>query len=83
MSETKLPDWKIPSKHAMEVLWQMFRNGPTWDGNVISKTARDELKTLGYIDRLHGWQFLTREGMHMALIADYDVRKDKEDRKLR
>lgn len=78
MSKDAQIDWKIPSRQAMEVLWQLFRNGPTWDGNVISKTARDELKVLGYIDRLHGWQFLTREGVHLALVADYDVRKDKD-----
>ena len=69
---------ELLSKHAIEVAWQLFRNGPTWDGNIISKAARDELHKLGYIDRLDGWQWLTREGVTLCFAAQFDKRKDAQ-----
>ena len=71
------------SKHAFEVLWQLFRNGPTWDGDVISKTARDELYEAKFIDRLDGWQWLTRDGVELAMGANYHTRKDSEQQRRR
>jgi hypothetical protein len=34
-----------------------------WDGNVVSKRARDSLNGKGLITRWNGWQVITREGM--------------------
>lgn len=61
-----------------EVLWQLFRNGPTWDGNIVSKAARDALFRLGLAARENGWSYLTREGVEAALAAQFDKRKDAE-----
>lgn len=47
---------------------QLFLNGPTWDGNLISKTGRDELRSLGYIDTYEGgWQWLSHPGTVVAI----------------
>lgn len=35
----------------------------TWDGNVVSKTARDSLYKRGFIERFNGWQVVTLEGL--------------------
>ena len=61
-----------------EVLWQLFRNGPTWDGNIISKPDRDELFKLGLAERVDGWSYLTRDGIEAAIAAGFDKRKDSE-----
>ena len=45
----------------LECLWQLRLT--VWDGYLISKTGRDELVDLGLVERLQGWQFITREGM--------------------
>ena len=66
-----------------EVLWQLFRNGPTWDGNIISKPDRDELIKLGLVARENGWAYLTRDGMEDALAAEFDKRKERDDRNRR
>ena len=63
-----------------EVLWQLFRNGPTWDGNIVSKPDRDELIKLGLVARENGWAYLTRDGIEDALAAGFDARKDREAR---
>jgi hypothetical protein len=46
----------------IEQLTQLSK-GPVWDGNLISKEARDWLHKHELIDRLDGWNFLTRTGM--------------------
>lgn len=72
------------SEHGQrEVLWQLFRNGPTWDGNIISKSDRDELFKLGLAARVDGWSFLTLDGMETAIAAGFDKRKDRDDRNRR
>jgi hypothetical protein len=38
----------------------------TWDGNLLSKDARDELVRRGLVQRHHGWNWLTREGIELA-----------------
>ena len=55
---------------ALAVMEQLFLNGPTWDGNVISKTGRDILLELGFIERDNGWQWLNREGVRYATSVD-------------
>lgn len=41
----------------------------TWDGNLISKGERDRLVSLGYVDRMLGFNFLTRAGVVAAEAA--------------
>ncbi len=41
--------------------------GPVWDGNLISKHNRDELVKSGFVDRHAGWNFLTKEGVILAV----------------
>ena len=45
-----------------EMLSQLAK-GPVWDGNLISKSDRDEVVKLGYCDRTLGWNFLTNAGV--------------------
>ena len=66
------------SNFAVETLWQLFRNGPTWDGDLVSKTGRDELVDLGLVERGHGFQWLVRAGIDEALERGYDRRKNKD-----
>lgn len=54
---------------AKEVLGQLFMNGPQWDGNVVSKSGRDELRDHELIERGDGWQWLSRAGVKLA--SDY------------
>lgn len=59
MSEIKL------KRHEFEALLH-FRFGPIWDGNLISKSARDHLCDLGLVERSRGgFQFLTRQGVEL------------------
>ncbi len=52
-----------------EVLMQLFVQGPTWDGNLISKAERDALVDRGFADRWNGWNFLTQEGVEAAVAG--------------
>ena len=36
---------------ALDTLWCLFLNGPTWDGNIPSKAGRSELLQHGYAER--------------------------------
>lgn len=77
-------DPKVPSPNGMVVLWQLFRNGPTCDGDICTKAGRGELFNLGYSSRVNGWSFITPEGMEFAVrVADFGTRKDSEDCKRR
>ena len=55
--------------YTSEVLMQLFVQGPTWDGNLISKTERDNLVAVGMADRWNGWNFLTQEGVEAAVAG--------------
>lgn len=66
--------------HKNEVLMQLFVNGPTWDGNIISKPDRDALFDAGLADRWEGWSYLTLEGLKVA-IAGGHAAKDWADRR--
>ena len=59
-----------------EVLWCMFRNGPTWDGDLPSKTGRDGLVEYGFAERFDGWNFLTFAGVTLALDLGYGPKKE-------
>lgn len=66
------------SNFAVETLWQLFRNGPTWDGDLASKTGRDELVDLGLVERGRGFQWLVRAGIDEAVDRRYNFRKEKD-----
>lgn len=50
-----------------DTIWQLFRNGPTADGNMVGKRQRDEAAKAGLIDRAQGWNWLTYSGVTLAL----------------
>lgn len=62
---------------ALETMWCMFAMGPTWDGDVPSKSGRDQLVRLGLAERYEGYQWLTREGVEAAVDAEFGLRKEK------
>ncbi len=70
---------------AREVMQQLFFNGPTWDGDIISKTGRGELGQLGYAHHEFGWARLTREGVEFAiksmLLSDAKDKRDRDRRR--
>jgi hypothetical protein len=59
-----------------ELICHMFFDGPIWDGNLISKTGRDNLVKSGAVDRSHGYNFLTMLGMELAHMMDFTKWKD-------
>lgn len=58
------------SSAAVEVLGQLFTNGPTWDGNIVSKSGRSEIVSVGLAKHLNGWSYLTDEGVDVAVQWD-------------
>lgn len=65
------------TRYANEVMMQLFVFGPTWDGNLVSKSERDELLEVGLIERYEGWQWLNEAGMKVALSVDVKDWSDK------
>jgi len=55
---------------AIEVLGQLYVNGPTWDGNICSKQGRGELYRAGLAWHQHGYASLTPEGVRTAVEWD-------------
>jgi hypothetical protein len=55
------------SSAAKEVLGQLFMKGPTWDGNVVSKSGRGELVAAGLAFHDNGFASLTPEGVRVAV----------------
>ncbi len=69
------------SDNAVEMLGQLYVNGPTWDGNVCSKVGRGELVLAGLAYHMHGYAFLTPEGVRTAVDWDFaNLRRRGEDR---
>lgn len=69
------------SGSAVEMLGQLYVSGPTWDGNVCSKQGRFELCRAGLAQHMHGYAFLTGEGVRLAAEWDFaDLRRRKETR---
>lgn len=64
------------SPSAAAVLGQLFLGGPTWDGNLVSKSGRDELVGRGLAERDDGFQWLTRRGVAWARV--YPVTRGSE-----
>lgn len=65
----------IPSG-SHEALWQMFADGPIWDGNLVCKTSRKWLVTNGYAEQSSGFNFLTAAGVNLAVSLDMHHRKE-------
>ena len=58
------------------VLEQLFNEGPVWDGDLVSKQGRNELYSSGFVDRLDGWNWLTRAGVAQTLLAGLGRKKE-------
>lgn len=51
------------SRGELAVLEQLFKTGPTFDGDIIGKQARDQIIKKGWAERDDGWTYLTRDGV--------------------
>jgi len=67
----------------IEVLEQLFMFGPTWDGNIVSKSGRDRLFDLKLAARVEGYSFLTPAGIRLALSNRVDRKKEVRQRRER
>lgn len=66
-----------------EVLRQLFFQGPTWDGDVVSKVGRDGLVDRGLAVRREGWQMLSEAGFVATVEAGYGDQKEAWDARRR
>lgn len=64
---------------AADVLRCLFFHGPTYDGNVPSKTGRDELVDMKLAQRAQGWQWLTRAGIDSCLANGVHHEKERRE----
>lgn len=53
----------------METFKQIAR-GPVWDGDLVSKSQRDRLKSHGLIERGYGYNWLTVQGINVAVALE-------------
>lgn len=63
---------------AIETLFCLFNDGALFDGDVPSKSGRDELVNFGLILRYEGYQTLTKNGLKMAIDAKLHLNKERE-----
>jgi hypothetical protein len=69
------------SSAAIDVLGQLFVQGPVWDGNIISKAGRGELVRAGLAFHFHGWASLTEEGVYVCVNWNRtDLKNKNRDR---
>jgi hypothetical protein len=69
------------SAAAIDVLAQLFVKGPTWDGNITSKSGRGDLVAAGLAFHAHGWASLTPEGVRVAIEWDRSLLKTWHDQR--
>lgn len=55
--------------NARAVLVQLFLDGPTWDGHLVSKQGRDTLVLEGLAEQSWGFQWLNQNGVLTAAFA--------------
>ncbi len=58
-----------------DTLTCLFVNGPTYDGDIPSKTERDDLYDDGLIDRYDGWNWLSKDGVLKCIELGIDKKK--------
>lgn len=66
-----------------ECMQQLFFNGPTWDGDIVSKAGRAGLMRRGYVERENGWTQLSPAGFVVAVRAGLGEDKERRDSKRR
>lgn len=67
----------------IEVLQQLFFFGPTWDGDIVSKSGRDTLFDLKLASRVEGYSFITAAGVRLALQNRLERKKESQRRRER
>lgn len=67
----------------IDTLRCLFARGPTQDGDLPSKSGRDALIDRGFAERGDGWNWITRDGVHMAIGMEFDRKKEKDQRQRR
>lgn len=77
MTNRNIDQLRPLSGAATDVMYCLFLIGPTQDGNVPSKSGRDDLFRRGLIDRAEGWQWLTRSGVMLAIAMGLDREKER------
>lgn len=65
--------FKPLTRFALEVINQLWKSGPVWDGYLVSKTGRDELVDVGLCDRCEGFNFLTKDGVRVMAAIPKNV----------
>jgi hypothetical protein len=62
----------------------LFFHGPTWDGNVPSKSGRDSLERQGMVKHNYGFAWLTDAGVEFAIkVLEMDRLKGAWERRER
>jgi hypothetical protein len=65
------------SSAAIETMKCLFLHGPTWDGNIPSKSGRGELIDAGLAEHGKGHAWLTTKGVYFA-IETFRMDDEKE-----
>lgn len=50
-----------------ESLYSILKHGYVWDGDLISKSYRDDLVAAGLVQRSEGYNFLTKAGVMLCV----------------
>lgn len=69
-------DYAKINPHLHESLFQLSKNGPCWDGDVISKSCRDELLDIGACSKVlvkgeQGFNACTYFGSYLLSVFDW------------
>lgn len=69
-------DFARSNRPLHEALFQLHANGPVWDGDVISKSMRDQLLVIGACAKVvvkgeDGFNACTYFGQHLLRIYDW------------
>ncbi len=74
MSERR--DYEGLTGAEIDTLWCLFKRGPTYDGDLPSKSGRDSLVEGGWAFRVDGWNSLTEKGVKAALERTMGYKKE-------
>lgn len=67
--------FKPISPGAYAVFVQLFKNGPTWDGDIVDKEGRKELLEQRLAFRTEGWTSLSEDGVKAASMTSLGENK--------